>query len=62
MTGMRDDVDLAASVLTIQLTRLGKSRLVQLQPTTRTAVRAYAHRCDGCSDPAAAGPSSLPNR
>ncbi|MEY9670244.1 integrase [Bradyrhizobium elkanii] len=42
----RDDVDLDAGVLTVRLTKLGKSRLVPLHPTTRTALRDYAHRRD----------------
>jgi integrase len=42
----RDDVDLDADVLTIRLTKFGKSRLVPLHPTTRTALRDYANRRD----------------
>ncbi|MET4328695.1 integrase [Bradyrhizobium sp. i1.15.2] len=42
----RDDVDLDAGVLTVRLTKFGKSRLVPLHPTTRTALRDYAHRRD----------------
>ncbi|MHC6155744.1 site-specific integrase [Bradyrhizobium elkanii] len=42
----RDDVDLDAGVLTVRLTKFGKSRLVPLHPTTRTALRDYAHRHD----------------
>ncbi|WP_456856744.1 tyrosine-type recombinase/integrase [Bradyrhizobium sp. USDA 4501] len=42
----RDDVDLDAGVLTVRPTKFGKSRLVPLHPTTRTALRDYAHRRD----------------
>ncbi|UPJ94951.1 tyrosine-type recombinase/integrase [Bradyrhizobium sp. 172] len=42
----RDDVDLDAGVLTVRLTKFGKSRLVPLYPTTRTALGDYAHRRD----------------
>ncbi|MGY4281563.1 integrase [Bradyrhizobium sp. LM2.7] len=42
----RDDVDLDAGVLTVRLTKFGKSRLVPLHPTTRTALRDYADRRD----------------
>lgn len=42
----RDDVDLDAGVLTVRLTKFGKSRLVPLHPTTRTALRDYVHRRD----------------
>ena len=38
----RDDVDLDAGVLTVRLTKFGKSRLVPLHPTTCTALRGYA--------------------
>ncbi|SPP98196.1 tyrosine-type recombinase/integrase [Bradyrhizobium vignae] len=41
----RDDVDLGAGVLTVRLTKFGKSRLVPLHPT-RTVLRHYAHRRD----------------
>ena len=41
-----DDVDLDAGVLTIRLTKFGKSRLVPLHPTTSTALRNYAQRRD----------------
>ena len=59
----RDDVDLDAGVLTVRLTKFGKSRLVPLHPTTRTALRDYAHRRDAqLGSHAAARPSSLPNR
>ncbi len=53
VTGMRlseamglehGDVDLAAGVLTIRLTKFGKSRLAPLHPTTRMALRAYVDR------------------
>lgn len=55
VTGMRlseainlkcDDVDLTAGVLTIRLTKFGKSRLVPLHPTTSAALRDYAQRRD----------------
>jgi integrase len=42
----RDDVDLDAGVLTVQLTKFGKSRLVPLHPTTRNALRSYADQRD----------------
>jgi integrase len=42
----RDDVDLEAGVLTVRLTKFGKSRLVPLHPTTRSALRSYADRRD----------------
>jgi len=42
----RDDVDLEAGVLTVRLTKFGKSRLVPLHPTTRVALRSYADRRD----------------
>lgn len=42
----RDDVDLEAGVLTVRLTKFGKSRLVPLHPTTRAALRNYAERRD----------------
>ena len=42
----RDDVDLEAGVLTVRLTKFGKSRLVPLHPTTRAALRSYADRRD----------------
>jgi integrase len=42
----RDDVDLDAGVLTVRLTKFGKSRLVPLHPTTCTALRGYAARRD----------------
>src|SRR5258708_1595095 len=42
----RDDVDLDAGVLTVRLTKFGKSRLVPLHLTTRTALRDYADRRD----------------
>lgn len=41
-----DDVDLDVGVLTIRLTKFGKSRLVPLHPTTCTALRVYAARRD----------------
>ena len=42
----RDDVDLDAGVLTVRLTKFGKSRLVPLHPTTCAALRDYAGRRD----------------
>lgn len=42
----RDDVDLEAGVLTVRLTKFGKSRLVPLHPTARSALRSYAERRD----------------
>lgn len=42
----RDDVDLEAGVLTVRLTKFGKSRLVPLHPTTSAAMRNYAERRD----------------
>ena len=42
----RDDVDLDAGVLTVRLTKFGKSRLVPLHPTTCAALRGYADRRD----------------
>jgi integrase len=53
VTGMRlseamglehGDVDLAAGVLTLRLTKFGKSRLAPLHPTTCTALRDYVDR------------------
>ncbi len=55
VTGMRlseaiglecGDVDLDAGVLTIRMTKFGKSRLVPLHPTTCAALRDYAQRRD----------------
>jgi len=42
----RDDVDLEAGVLTVRLTKFGKSRLVPLHQTTLAALRSYAERRD----------------
>lgn len=42
----REDVDLKESVLTIRSTKFNKTRLVPLHPTTREALRSYAHRRD----------------
>src|SRR5499427_3125358 len=42
----RDDVDLGAGVLTVRLTKFGKSRLLPLHPTTCAALRRYADRRD----------------
>jgi integrase len=42
----RDDVDLDAGVLTLRLTKFGKSRLVPLHSTTCAALRDYAARRD----------------
>ena len=40
----RDDVDLDTGVLTVRLTKFGKSRLVPLHPTTSAVLRNYADR------------------
>ncbi|MET4037353.1 integrase [Bradyrhizobium sp. RT4a] len=40
----REDVDLDAGVLTVRLTKFGKSRLVPLHRTTRTVLRDHVHR------------------
>lgn len=42
----RDDVDLEEGVMTVRLTKFGKSRLIPLHPTTRAALRDYADRRD----------------
>lgn len=42
----RSDVDLGEGVLTIRRTKFGKSRLVPVHPTTRTALATYAERRD----------------
>jgi integrase len=42
----RGDVDLEAGVLTVRLTKFGKSRLVPLHSTTCAALRNYAERRD----------------
>src|SRR5215471_470570 len=42
----RDDVDLDAGVLTVRLTKFGKSRLLPLHPTTCAALRRYVDRRD----------------
>jgi len=42
----RDDVDLDAGVLTVRLTKFGKSRLVPFHATTCEALRRYADRRD----------------
>jgi integrase len=42
----REDVDLEAGVLTVRLTKFGKSRIVPLHPTTCAALRSYAEQCD----------------
>ena len=48
----RDDVNLEAGVLTVRLTKFGKSRLVPLHPTTSAALRNYAQRRDvHCASP-----------
>jgi integrase len=44
----RDDVDLDAGVLTVRLTKFGKSRLVPLHPTTCAVLRRYADRRHAC--------------
>src|SRR5262245_38804190 len=47
----RDDVDLDTGVLTVRLTKFGKSRIVPLHPTTSTALRSYARRRDAYLGP-----------
>jgi integrase len=42
----RDDVDLDTGVLTVRLTKFGKSRLVPLHPATSAALRSYVNRRD----------------
>lgn len=42
----RGDVDLEDGILTVRRTKFGKSRLVPLHSTTRTALRGYAGRRD----------------
>jgi len=42
----RDDVDLDKGVLTVRLTKFGKSRFVPLHPTTSGALRSYANQRD----------------
>src|SRR5204863_5037337 len=42
----RDDVDLDTGVLTVRLTKFGKSRPVPLHPTTCVALPSYANRRD----------------
>jgi integrase len=42
----RDDVDLDTGVLTVRLTKFGKSRLLPLHETTSAALRSYADRRD----------------
>ena len=42
----RNDVDLVTGVLTVRLTKFGKSRLVPLHATTCEALRSYADRRD----------------
>ena len=42
----RDAVDLDGGVLTVRLTKFGKTRLVPLHPTTVAALRGYADRRD----------------
>ena len=42
----RDDVDLDTGVLTVRMTKFGKSRLVPLHPTTCAVLRRYADRRD----------------
>jgi integrase len=51
----RNDVDLDAGMLTIRLTKFGKSRFVPVHPTTCAVLRNYAQRRDAhlptCRDP-----------
>ena len=42
----RDDVDLDVGMVTVRLTKFGKSRLVPLHPTTSAALSSYANRRD----------------
>jgi integrase len=42
----RDDADLGAGVLTVRLTKFGKSRILPVHPTTCAALRSYARRRD----------------
>jgi integrase/recombinase XerD len=42
----RSDVDLSEGILTIRRTKFGKSRLVPVHPTTRTALIRYAEQRD----------------
>lgn len=42
----RDDVDLDSGILTIRLTKFGKSRLVPLHPTSHSALHRYALQRD----------------
>jgi site-specific recombinase XerD len=42
----RSDVDLHQGILTIRCTKFGKSRLIPLHSSTRTALRCYAERRD----------------
>ena len=42
----RDGLDLEAGVLTVRQSKFGKSRLVPLHPTARTALRSYSERRD----------------
>jgi integrase len=42
----RGDVDLEEGALTVRQSKFGKSRLIPLHPTTRTALRCYAKRRD----------------
>jgi integrase len=58
----RDDVDLDAGVLTIRLTKFGKSRFVPLHPTTSAALRSYANRRDAHLGTRCGSTFSLPSR
>ena len=42
----RDGANLEAGVLTVRLTKFGKSRLIPLHPSTSTGLRSYAERRD----------------
>jgi integrase len=57
----RDDVDLDAGVLTVRLTKFGKSRLVPLHLTTCAALRGYAARRDAHLGPRC-GPTFFVNK
>lgn len=57
----RNDVDLDAGVLTVRLTKFGKSRLVPLHLTTSAALRGYAARRDAHLGPRC-GPTFFVNK
>jgi integrase len=47
----REDADLTSGILTIKDTKFGKSRLIPVHHTTRSALRRYAQRRDAHLDP-----------